>query len=109
VSGQPKLVISVVQVADGPRVAAELRGAGLRFTRLPSFGGFLDEPNQTFLVAVDEDAVEAVLDVLNRSTEARDVEVPIVLFERLADWQARTVRHGGATSLVADLERIVRS
>jgi hypothetical protein len=39
---------------------------------------------------------------------ARDVEVPLVLTERLADWQARTVAHGGATILVADLDRIIR-
>jgi hypothetical protein len=31
-----------------------------------------------------------------------------VLLERLADWQARTVSHGGATILVADLEQIIR-
>jgi uncharacterized protein YaaQ len=109
VSGQPKLVISVVHADDGPRVAAALREAGHRFTRLASFGGFLGEPNQTFLVAVDEEAVDSVLEALAISTEARDVEVPLVLLERLEDWRARTVRHGGSTSLVLDLDRVVRS
>ena len=38
---------------------------------------------------------------------SRDVEVPLVLLERLADWKARTVTHGGATLLIADLSAIV--
>jgi len=105
----PKLVISVVQQEDAEPVATALRSAGHRFTRLPSFGGFLAQPNQTFLIAVDTETLDPVLALIGTSTQTREVEVPLVLHENLAEWQARTVRHGGATSLVADLERIVRS
>ena len=32
--------------------------------------------------------------------------MPVSLRERLEDWRARTVHHGGATILITDLERI---
>jgi uncharacterized protein YaaQ len=106
---RPKLVISVVHQEDAESVAEALRTAGHRFTRLPSFGGFLNQPNQTFLVAVDTETLDPLIALIASSTQTREVEVPLVLHERLAEWQASTVRHGGATSLVVDLERIVRS
>ena len=104
-----KLLIAVVHREDAGRVAESLRTAGHRFTRVPSFGGFLDEPNQTFFLALPASAVDAAIALLETATEQREIEVPLVLHGYLAEWRARTVVHGGATSLVVDLERVVRS
>ena len=103
-----KLLVAIVHADDATAAADALRGAGHRFTQLPSVGGFLGEANATFLLATEDDRVEAVLAALAAVCRPREVEVPLVLLERLADWKARTVAHGGATVLVADLERIVR-
>lgn len=103
-----KLLVAVVHADDAAAAADALRRAGHRFTRLPSVGGFLDEANATFFLATDDDRVDAVLACLAEVCRPRQVEVPLVLLERLADWKARTVAHGGATVLVVDLERIVR-
>jgi uncharacterized protein YaaQ len=103
-----KLLIAFVHGDDADALTDALRAAGHRFTHLPSVGGFLGTSNATFVLAV-EDAVEGeVVEIFEDVCHARDVELPLVLTERLADWQARTVSHGGATILVADLERIVR-
>ncbi len=103
-----KLLVAIVHHDDAEAVADGLRDARIRFTRIPSFGGFLGEPNETYLMAVADDEVEQALRTLESVSHPREVEVPLVLLDRLADWKAQTVAHGGATVLVVDLDRIVR-
>jgi uncharacterized protein YaaQ len=103
-----KLLIAIVHQADADLVADGLRAGGHRFTRVPTIGGFLGEPNATFLLAVEDDTLPAVQEVFEDAAHGRELDVPLVLLERLADWQERTVSHGGATILVADLEQIIR-
>jgi uncharacterized protein YaaQ len=103
-----KLLVAIVHQDDAVPAAEALRRAGHRFTQLPSIGGFLGADNATFIFGVEDDAEAGVLRIFEDVCQRRDVEVPLVLTERLADWKTRTVRHGGATILVADLARIVR-
>jgi uncharacterized protein YaaQ len=104
----PKLLIAIVHEDDIDAATDALRDHGTRFTRIPTIGGFLGEPNETFLMAVEDDLVDRVLEVLDKACSSREVEVPLVLLERLHEWRARTVAHGGVTVFVADLERIVK-
>ena len=60
------------------------------------------------VMGVEDDEVAAVVATLEHVCHRREVAVPLVLLDRLKDWQAETVSHGGATILVADLARIVR-
>lgn len=101
-----KLLTVFVQDVDALAVSEDLRSHGHRFTRIPSVGGYLEEPNVTFLLAVEDDQLDDVLASFERSSQARDVELPISLRERLEDWRARTVHHGGATILISELERM---
>ena len=103
-----KLLVAIVHADDADAVTDSLRGAGIPFTRIRSLGGFLGEPNETFFLAVEADRVSAALGALEAVSHTREVEVPLVLLERLADWKARTVTHGGATVLIIDLAGIVR-
>jgi uncharacterized protein YaaQ len=103
-----KLLIAVVHPEDAGPLGDALRGAGHRFTQLPSIGGFLGTDNATFVLGVDDAAEAGVIELFEDVCHDRDMEVPLVLTERLADWQARTVSHAGATIFVADLERIIR-
>jgi uncharacterized protein YaaQ len=103
-----KLVLAFVQEADVEPIIDALRAGGHRFTRIPSFGGFLGEPNQTIALAVEDEALPSVLSVFERTAQPRDVDVPLVLLERLSDWRDRKVHLGGATILVSDLEGIFR-
>jgi uncharacterized protein YaaQ len=101
-----KLLIAIVHADDIAGVGEELRSKGHRFTRIASVGGYLGEANATFLLAVEDGRIDDVIACFERSVHSRDVDVPPVLLERLADWRARTVRHTGATLLIADLERL---
>ena len=103
-----KLLIAVVHHDDAGPAADALRAAGHRFTQLPSIGGFLGSGNSTFLFGVEDAAEPGIVAIFEHVCHRREIEIPLVLTERLAEWQARTVSHGGATILVADLDRIVR-
>jgi uncharacterized protein YaaQ len=103
-----KLLVAIVHHDDAGPARDALRRAGHRFTELPSVGGFLGEANATFLFGVEDDAEPSIVAIFEDVSHGRDIEVPLVLTERLADWKARTVSHGGATIFVADLARIIR-
>jgi uncharacterized protein YaaQ len=108
VAAAQKLLVAIVHHDDADAVSDGLRDAGLRFTRIPSLGGFLGEPNETYLIAVERERVSDALDALAAVSHTREVEVPLVLLERLSEWKARSVSYGGATVLIIDLEGIVR-
>jgi uncharacterized protein YaaQ len=103
-----KLLVVFVHHDDATEAAEELRAAGYRFTHLPSVGGFLGTENTTLIMGVEDEDEPDVIALLERVCHGREVEVPLVLLERLKDWKTATVAHGGATVLVADLARIVR-
>jgi uncharacterized protein YaaQ len=103
-----KLLIAFVHHDDAGPAAEALRAARHRFTVLPSVGGFLGTDNATFVFGVEDEAERRVIEIFERVCHGREVDVPLVLLERLADWHATTVAHAGATILVADLQRIVR-
>jgi len=103
-----KLLVVFVHHDDATPVAEALRAEGHRFTHLPSVGGFLGTENATIVMGVEDEDERRVMDLLERVCHGREVEVPLVLLDRLRDWKAETVVHGGATVLVADLARIVR-
>jgi uncharacterized protein YaaQ len=103
-----KLLVAFVHHDDAGPVAEALRAAGHRFTHLPSVGGFLGTDNSTLVMGVEDEDEPRIVEIFEHVCHRRELEVPLVLMERLADWKARTVAHGGATILVADLARIVR-
>ncbi len=103
-----KLLVAIVQPADADRVSERLRADQYRFTRLTSLGGFLGTPNVTLLLAAEEAAVPAVVEAFRETCSGREVEVPLVLTERLRDWKERVAYYGGATIFVVDLEEVIR-
>jgi uncharacterized protein YaaQ len=103
-----KLLVAIVQVDDADRLTEALRRDGHRFTRIASAGGFLETPNVTLFMAVHDETLPAVVDLFRDNCASRDVELPLVLTERLRDWQERVVQYAGATILVVDLADVIR-
>ena len=103
-----KLLVAFVHRDDADAVKDALRSAGHRFTLMPSVGGFLGSENATFVLGAQDEVEAEIVAIFERTCRGREVEVPLVLMERLQDWQARSVSHGGATILIADLARIVQ-
>jgi uncharacterized protein YaaQ len=103
-----KLLVAVVHELDADQVISALEEGGHRVTRIPSTGGFLRMSNSTLLMGVEDEAVPAVLAILERECSSREIELPLVLAGRLKDTLPNMIRHGGATVFIADLEGIVR-
>ena len=103
-----KLLMAIVQATDADRAADRLRANGHRFTRIGSTGGFLETPNVTLILAVEDAVVPDVVEILHQTCRSREVEVPLVLTERLQDWQANLVPYAGATILVLDVAEMIR-
>ncbi len=103
-----KMLFAIVQPSDADRAADRLRATSHRFTRIGSTGGFLETPNATLMLALEDDAVPEVVEIFRDTCSGREVEVPLVLTERLRDWQDRVVHYAGATIVIVDVAEMIR-
>ncbi|MDI6871702.1 MAG: cyclic-di-AMP receptor [Bacillota bacterium] len=107
-----KLVVAVVQDQDEANLLSTLSNAGFQATKLASTGGFLREGNTTVLVGVEEDRVEAVLDLVRKTCRSRrQLITPLASLGRVDTpyfTEPVEVPVGGATVFVVDVERFVK-
>ncbi|PDO11111.1 MAG: hypothetical protein BLM47_03730 [Candidatus Reconcilbacillus cellulovorans] len=104
-----KLIIAVVQDKDSNRLAGALIREGFRATKLASTGGFLRAGNTTFLIGVDDDRVQEVLNVIKANCKVREQLVtPVSPMGGTADSYIPfpvEVQVGGAAVFVLQVER----
>jgi uncharacterized protein YaaQ len=106
-----KLLIAIVQNYDSNALLTALTGQGFRATRITSIGGFLRSGNTTVLMGVDDDRIDACIQII-RSTCRSRVEVKIdPESPELAEWFAAGVHEvtvGGAVLFTVPISRFVR-
>lgn len=104
-----KLIIAIVQDKDAHRLLSALTQNSFRATKLASTGGFLREGNTTLLIGVDDEQVDKVVDIINRTCQAREQLVtPLSPMGGPADSYIPypvEIMVGGATVLVLNVER----
>ncbi len=104
-----KGIIAVVQGEDTIRLGNALVENAVRFTTVDSTGGFLRERNSTYLIGVEDDKFQAVLDLLAANCRTRDEYVSSFpsAFDPTEFYMPRPieVQVGGATVWVLDVER----
>ncbi len=104
-----KAVIAVVQGEDSIRLSTNLRQNDIRFTTIDSTGGFLRERNSTYLVGVEDDKLQQVLDLVAASCHTRSEYVSSYpsAFDPTEFYMPRPieVQVGGATVWIVDVER----
>ena len=66
-----KLVIAVVHERDAAKCVEALNDRGLTCTRFESSGGFLERRNTTLMVAVDEERVSIVVELITKHVKER--------------------------------------
>lgn len=103
-----KLIMAIVQDKDSNRLANEFIDANVRATKLSSTGGFLKAGNSTFIIGVDDNRVQEVLDLIKKTCQARKqyVSTPMSLDISL-DGQVPypiEVEVGGATVFVVPVD-----
>jgi uncharacterized protein YaaQ len=104
-----KLIIAIVQDEDSKKLNETFTKNGVRSTRLSSTGGFMRSGNSTFLVGVEDNKVDAVLDIIEEisSTQTQSIMAPPTYdfnFEMNLNYPV-DVEVGGATVFVLDVEQ----
>lgn len=103
-----KLIIAIVQDDDEVVLNQAFQDARIRATKLSTTGGFLRSGNTTFLVGIDDDKVNQVLDIIKECSKRRQQYVPIptnydVDFDMAQSFPIQ-VEVGGATVFVLPVD-----
>jgi uncharacterized protein YaaQ len=105
----PKLLVAIVHEDDAGRLVEALRGADLRFTEVPSRGGFLRSRNMMILMGLADEQVPEAMRLIEDSCQSRTMSVPVEGLGALeASWLPTDVSHGGATVFVLPMDEMRR-
>ncbi len=63
-----KLIVVILRDSDNEPVSQQLIQQGFRVTRIASTGGFFRRGMSTLMIGVDNERVEAAIDVIRQST-----------------------------------------
>jgi len=66
-----KLILAIAHGDDAGGLIESLTRAGFRATRINTAGGFLRESNATILLGVEDDQVDAVLQIIQSNCQTR--------------------------------------
>jgi len=104
-----QLVYAIVQDKDVARLSERLVKKGIRATKLASTGGFLRSGNTTFMIGVDDERVDEVLDLIKQSCRSREQLVTPLspLGNQVESYVSYpvSVQVGGATVFVVKVDR----
>lgn len=67
-----KLIIAIVQDKDSSKLSNALVEADIRATKLSTTGGFLRSGNTTFLIGIEEERIDEVLEIIKASSQKRE-------------------------------------
>lgn len=67
-----KLIVAIIQEKDEKKLSQAFLDNDIRATKLSSTGGFLRAGNVTYLIGIEEEKVEDVLDVIRISSQTRE-------------------------------------
>lgn len=103
-----KMIIAIVQSKDSNRLRKAFNKAEIQMTQLSTTGGFLREGNATFLIGVEDDRVQAVLDVIKKNAESREQYISSRMDVEGGSAFPVNVRIGGATVFVLPVEDFIK-
>lgn len=103
-----KLILAIVQDKDSNRLANEFIDQNVRATKLSTTGGFLKSGNSTFIIGIEDERVNEVLEIIRETSKARKQFVSTPLGMDLSlDGQMPypvEVEVGGATCFVLPVD-----
>ncbi len=102
----------IVHNRDKGKITDDLVNNGFKFTIIGSTGGFLREGNTTILIGADESQLEALLEIVNRNSQAREQLVNVPPYESVgpSTFMPTPVKVpvGGAVVFILNVERFER-
>ncbi|MCO6541495.1 MAG: cyclic-di-AMP receptor [Lactobacillus sp.] len=106
-----KLVIAFVQDKDCNKLTRALNKAQFRSTRLATTGGFLKSGNSTLILGIEDEQVDDVLTIIKEHSHTRkEFSTSSMATNMLGEMPNHPIEVvvGGATVLIAPLEKMVR-
>ena len=102
-----KLVLAIVNNDDSGSVSAGLTREGYHVTKLATTGGFLMSGNTTFLVGVDDNRVDNIMEVIAEHSKKRSQMINTSTSFDTSTYATAPVEVtvGGATVFVLNVER----
>lgn len=103
-----KLIFAIVSHDDSQRVIRELTHGGFQVTKLATTGGFLMAGNATLIAGVQDNKVDAALELIRKSSRSRRQTIPAMNDPATTGAFASApieVTVGGATVFVLDVDR----
>ena len=99
--------MAIVSGDDSSAVSAALTKARYSVTKLATTGGFLMSGNTTFLIGVNDDQVQDVIDIIAKHSKKRKQMVPSSASYGVGMYTTYPVEVtiGGATIFVTDVTR----
>lgn len=104
-----KLILAIVQDKDSNKLANALVDANIRATKLSTTGGFLKAGNTTFIVGIEDERVEEVLEIIKDVCHSRTqyIAAPMGLENTIEGNMTSypvEVQVGGATIFIMPVE-----
>lgn len=102
-----KMIMAIVSGDDSSAVSAALTKARFSVTKLATTGGFLMSGNTTFLIGVNDDQVNEVIETIAKHSKKRKQMVPSAGMVDVGMYSAFPVEVtvGGAIVFVMNVER----
>lgn len=105
-----KLVVCIIHNRDKNRVTDKLIESGFKFTIIGSTGGFLREGNTTFLIGIQEEEKDLLLQILQENSCTREQILNVGSMEAPGGLMGSPVKVpvGGAVVFILDVEQFAR-
>ena len=102
-----KLLLAIVNNDDANYVNTGLSKSGFIATKIASTGGFLMSGNTTFMIGVNDEDVDKVMEIISHFSKKRTVPLPAdpVCNPASLSTVSAKVTVGGATVFVLNIER----
>ena len=105
-----KLIFAIVGSDDSHAVSTALTRSGYSVTKLATTGGFLRAGNTTFLIGVEDEKVDTVIDIISTYSRQRTQTMPdpsVYGMGMYANYPVE-IKIGGATVFVVDVEKFIK-
>lgn len=70
-----KLILAVIQNKDAAALSRKFIEKDIRATKLATSGGFLKAGNTTFIIGIEDDRVDEVMEIIKESSHTREQSV----------------------------------
>ncbi|SCX79832.1 cyclic-di-AMP receptor [Alkaliphilus peptidifermentans] len=107
-----KLLIAIVHDDDVHPLLEELTAKEFRVTKLATTGGFLRSGNTTLLIGVEDEKVDALIEIIRDNCESREQittsPAPVSGTAGVFVPYPIEIKVGGATIFVVDIEKYIK-